>query len=137
MSAAAASAGVSQGERPAHTILIVDDALTIRQHARLVLEGHGFRVLEAKNGADGLEAARSERVDLILVDVNMPVMNGLEMVTELRKMPEYRSTPIFVLTTESSGETVMKGRAVGATAWVVKPLKDEVLLPAIRRVLKP
>jgi two-component system, chemotaxis family, chemotaxis protein CheY len=118
-------------------ILVVDDALTIRQHARLLLEAHGYRVVEAKNGRDGLQAVQKERFDLIIVDVNMPVMSGLQMVAEVRKLAEYRRTPIFVLTTESSQETVLEGKAAGATAWVVKPFKVDILIPAIRRVLEP
>jgi two-component system chemotaxis response regulator CheY len=132
-----ASVPARAGREPSRTILVVDDASTVRQHARMLLEGQGFRVVEAKNGQEGLAAARKERVDLIIVDVNMPVMGGLDMVAEVRKLAEYASTPIFVLTTESSRETVLEGKTKGATAWVVKPFKEDVLLPAIRRVLPP
>jgi two-component system chemotaxis response regulator CheY len=126
---------VSKKTRAARTILIVDDSSTIRQQTRTLLEGHGFRIVEATNGAEGLEEATKARFDLILVDVNMPVMNGLEMISHVRKLPDYQKTPIFVLTTESSGDTVRQGKAVGATAWVVKPFKADVLVPAIRKVL--
>jgi two-component system chemotaxis response regulator CheY len=120
-----------------HTVLVVDDASTIRQHTHFLLEQHGFKVIEAANGREGLEAAQKHHVDLIIVDVNMPVMNGLEMVAEVRKLAQYRQTPIFVLSTESSGPIIKEGKKSGATAWMVKPLKSEVLIPAIRRVLKP
>jgi two-component system chemotaxis response regulator CheY len=120
-----------------HKVLIVDDAATIRQHARSLLEQAGFEVVEARNGREGLEAAQKHRVDVMIVDVNMPVMSGLEMVAEVRKMAEYRRTPIFVLTTESSGETILQGKAAGATAWMVKPFKSDILVPALRRVLGP
>jgi two-component system chemotaxis response regulator CheY len=118
------------------TILVVDDSRTIRQQTRVLLEGHGFRVTEAGNGIEGLEEARKELVDLIIVDVNMPAMNGLDMIAHVRELPGYAKIPIFVLTTEASGEIVRRGKAVGATAWVVKPFKPEVLIPAIRSVLK-
>jgi two-component system, chemotaxis family, chemotaxis protein CheY len=127
----------SKKPRAPRSILIVDDSSTIRQQTRALLEGHGFRIVEATNGAEGLEEVKKALFDLILVDVNMPVMNGLEMITQVRKLPDYQKTPIFVLTTESSGDTVRKGKAAGATAWVVKPFKAEVLVPAIRKVLQP
>ena len=127
---------VSKKAKAARTILIVDDSSTIRQQTRTLLEGHGFRIVEATNGAEGLEEAKKALFDLILVDVNMPVMNGLEMISHVRKLPDYQKTPIFVLTTESSGDTVRQGKAVGATAWVVKPFKADVLVPAIRKVLQ-
>jgi two-component system chemotaxis response regulator CheY len=119
------------------TVLIVDDAATIRRHARAMLEDHGFKVVEAGNGREGLEALGKHQVDVIIVDVNMPVMSGLEMVAEVRKIAQYRRIPIFVLSTESDGETVLQGKKAGATAWMVKPFRGEVLIPAIRRVLKP
>jgi two-component system chemotaxis response regulator CheY len=127
----------SKKPKAPRSILIVDDSSTIRQQTRALLEGHGFRIVEATNGAEGLEEVKKALFDLILVDVNMPVMNGLEMITQVRKLPDYQKTPIFVLTTESSGDTVRKGKAAGATAWVVKPFKAEVLVPAIRKVLQP
>ena len=128
---------VSKKAKSPRSILIVDDSSTIRQQTRALLEGHGFRIVEATNGAEGLEEVKKALFDLILVDVNMPVMNGLEMITHVRKLPDYQKTPIFVLTTESSGDTVRKGKAAGATAWVVKPFKADVLVPAIRKVLQP
>jgi two-component system chemotaxis response regulator CheY len=118
------------------TILIVDDSRTIRQQTRVLLENNGFHVVEAGNGVEGLEEAKKGPVDLIIVDVNMPAMNGLEMISHVRKLDGYAKTPIFVLTTEASGEIVRRGKAVGATAWVVKPFKPELLVPAILKVLK-
>ena len=118
------------------TILVVDDSRTIRQQTRVLLESHGFKVIEAGNGVEGLEEAKKGPVDLIIVDVNMPAMNGLEMIGHVRQLSGYAKIPIFVLTTEASGEIVRRGKAVGATAWVVKPFKAEVLIPAIRSVLK-
>jgi two-component system, chemotaxis family, chemotaxis protein CheY len=123
-------------ETPARTILVVDDSRTIRQQTRVMLESDGFTVIEASNGVEGIEQARKSLVDLVIVDVNMPVMGGLEMITQVRQLAGYATVPIFVLTTEASGEIVRRGKAAGATAWVVKPFKAQVLLPAIRGVLK-
>jgi two-component system chemotaxis response regulator CheY len=126
-----------KAEALTQTILVVDDSRTIRQQTRVLLESHGFRVNEAGNGFEGIEEAKRVLVDLIIVDVNMPAMGGLDMIGHVRQLPGYAKTPIFVLTTEASGEIVRRGKAVGATAWVVKPFKAEVLIPAIRSVLKP
>jgi two-component system chemotaxis response regulator CheY len=117
------------------TILVVDDSATLRQQARIFLASQGFQVLEAADGAQGLDRARSEPIDLLLVDVNMPVMNGIDMIAELRKLPRHARTPVFVLTTESSTGAVQRGKAAGATAWLVKPFKPETLLAAIKKVL--
>jgi two-component system chemotaxis response regulator CheY len=128
---------IFRGAKVVHKVLVVDDSPSMRQHARLLLEGAGFEVVDARNGREGVEAARRHPIDVIVVEVNMPVMNGLQMVTEIRKMPEYRRTPIFVLSAESSAETILRGKAAGATAWMVKPFKGDVLIPALRRVLSP
>ncbi len=118
-----------------HTILVVDDSATIRQQTRTLLESKGYSVVEAADGAQGVEQVKNAPVHLIIVDVNMPVMNGIEMIDHVRKLPGHAKTPIFVLTTESSSDYVRRGKEVGATAWIVKPFKPEVLLPAIRKVL--
>lgn len=118
-----------------HSILVVDDSATVRQQARVLLESNGFNVVEAPNGAEGLAAAKSASVSLMLVDVNMPVMNGIEMISEVRKLGSHAKTPIFVLTTESSTDVVSQGKAAGATAWIVKPFKPAILMQAIRKVL--
>ena len=123
------------GARP-RRVMIVDDSSTFRLQLRGLLEGQGLEVVEAANGFDGLAALEQNQMDLLIIDVNMPVMNGLEMITHIRKLPEYQKTPIFLLTTESSGDSVRQGKAVGATAWVVKPFKNDVLIGAIKRVLQ-
>jgi two-component system chemotaxis response regulator CheY len=117
------------------TVLIVDDSSTVRLQTRQLMEEIGLVVVEAANGVEGLEAARNNSFDLIIADVNMPVMNGLEMIGQVRAIERYRNIPIFVLTTESSGDTIRQGKAAGATAWLVKPFKKSVLIPAIKRVL--
>jgi two-component system chemotaxis response regulator CheY len=119
-----------------HTILVVDDSATMRQQTKTLLQKLGYTVVEAANGAEGLDRAKSAQVDMMIVDVNMPVMGGIEMITKVRQLANYHNTPIFVLTTESSGETVKQGKAAGATAWVVKPFKPDVLTAAVKQVLR-
>jgi two-component system chemotaxis response regulator CheY len=117
------------------SILVVDDSASIRTQLRQALEAEGYAVLEAENGQDGLETAAGSSVDLMIVDANMPVMGGLEMITRARATEQHRTTPIFVLTTESGMNTVMQGKKAGATAWIVKPVKYETLVRGIRSVL--
>ena len=117
------------------TVLVVDDSATMRQQTRTLLQTNGYTVVEAGNGAEGLEAAKGAAIGLVIVDINMPVMNGIEMIGKLRKMDSYGKTPIFVLTTESSGTIVSQGKAAGATAWIVKPFNPTILLAAVKKVL--
>jgi two-component system chemotaxis response regulator CheY len=117
------------------TVLVVDDSATMRQQTRTLLQTNGYTVVEAGNGQEGLDAAKGASIGLVIVDVNMPVMNGIEMIGKLRKMANYDKTPIFVLTTESSGNIVSQGKAAGATAWIVKPFNPQILLAAVKKVL--
>jgi two-component system chemotaxis response regulator CheY len=117
------------------TILVVDDAASVRTQLRLALESEGFTVLEAENGQRGYDTAAAQPVDLMIVDVNMPVMDGFEMIARVRSLDRYSAVPIFVLTTESGMATVRQGKAAGATAWIVKPVKPEVLVKGIRGIL--
>jgi two-component system, chemotaxis family, chemotaxis protein CheY len=120
----------------AKTILIVDDSVTIRRVMRIFLENQGgFVIYDAENGQEGLDIAGQEQVDLFIVDMTMPVMNGIEMIQKLRMIPQYATTPIFVLTTESGKAAAERGKAAGANAWIVKPCKPEVLLGGIARYL--
>ena len=116
-------------------VLVVDDSTTIRQQLSIFLSGNGHESLEAENGQIGLDVARENNVDLMIVDVNMPVMNGIDMVTEIRKLPQHAKTPIFMLTTESGQDIAKKGKEAGVTAWIVKPFKPEFLLKGITKVL--
>ncbi len=119
----------------AKTILVVDDSATVRQQVRSFLQTNEFTVIEGSNGVEGLAAAKTTQADLVMVDVNMPMMNGIEMIAELRKLPGYEKTPIFVLTTESTTAMAQKGKEAGATAWLVKPFKPELVLKGIQKVL--
>ncbi len=119
----------------ASKILIVDDSTTIRHQLRTCLQEAGYEVIEAENGALGLQKAKDVDINMIVVDVNMPVMSGLEMLEALRTHPAKDKIPAFVLTTESSKEMVARGKKCGATAWIVKPFKPAVLIKGIAHVL--
>jgi two-component system chemotaxis response regulator CheY len=117
------------------TILTVDDSPTVRQQIKALLESSGMQVLEATDGADGLQKAKDNKIDLLLVDVNMPVMDGISMVKEVRKIGAYAKTPIFILTTESGAAAAKSGKEAGATAWIIKPFKPQILLRGIQQML--
>lgn len=119
----------------AKKVLTVDDSLPIRQMVTFTLKSVGYDVVEAMDGMDGLEKAKANRVDLVLTDQNMPRMDGLTLVKSLRALPQYASTPILLLTTESSDEMKAKGRAAGATGWLVKPFDPQKLIDVVRKVI--
>lgn len=117
-------------------LLIVDDSTMLRDMLNYALNEGGYTdVIEAVDGVDGLEKAKASSFDLIITDVNMPNMDGLTLISELRKLPAYASKPILVLTTERSDEMKAKGKAAGATGWIVKPFVPEQLLKAVNIVL--
>jgi two-component system, chemotaxis family, chemotaxis protein CheY len=119
----------------AKTILVVDDSAAVRRQLREPLEADGFAVIEAENGARALQVAAETGLSLMIVDVNMPIMGGLEMIEKVRELPDHKRTPIFVLTTESGADAARRGKSVGAMAWIVKPVKPDVLIKGIRTVL--
>ncbi len=116
-------------------ILIVEDSASMRQLASFTLKSAGHTVVEANDGSDGLAKATKEQFDAILTDKNMPVKNGLEMVKALRQLPNYRSIPIIMLTTESSEQEKQEGKAAGLTGWMVKPFQPDKLLATFKRIL--
>jgi two-component system, chemotaxis family, chemotaxis protein CheY len=117
------------------SILIVDDSETSRAPLRTALAAKGVRVIEAENGKEGLLRARAESVDLIFSDIHMPIMDGLQMIRELRLLREYASTPIFVLTSDASGTRAAEGKSAGATGWIVKPVDPAVLWKVVEKSL--
>jgi two-component system, chemotaxis family, chemotaxis protein CheY len=118
------------------TALIVDDSPTIRQMVGFTLQEAGFKVLEGGNGAEGLEKlAAGERVDLIITDLNMPVMDGIAFIRQVRARPASKYTPVLMLTTESQAEKKQQGKAAGATGWIVKPFHPGKLLDVVGKVL--
>jgi two-component system, chemotaxis family, chemotaxis protein CheY len=116
-------------------ILAVDDSATIRQMLSFTLRGAGYDVVVAEDGVEGLEKAKAEQMHLVITDQNMPRMDGLSLIRSLRANPSYKSAPILVLTTESSDEMKAKGKAAGATGWMVKPFDPEKLINIVKRVL--
>ena len=121
----------------AKTILILDDSAPIRQVVSIALRGAGYEVIEAKDGIDGIDKLNGQKLNLIITDVNMPRMDGITFVKEVKKMPRYKFTPIIILTTESQEQKKQEGRAAGAKAWVVKPFQPPQLLNAVAKLILP
>lgn len=116
-------------------ILAVDDSASLRQMVAFTLKEAGHEVVEAADGVEALDLARTAAADLVISDVNMPRMDGISLVRELRGLPDYKFTPILLLTTESGDDKKQEGKAAGATGWLVKPFDPEALLTTIKRVL--
>lgn len=116
-------------------IMIVDDSMTMRKMLSFALQEGGYAVEQTADGQQALDWLSKNAVDLVITDVNMPVMDGLTLVRELRQLPNYRFTPILVLTTESSNEMKQRGKAAGATGWIVKPFVSSELCQALGRLL--
>jgi two-component system chemotaxis response regulator CheY len=116
-------------------VLMVDDSSTARRQLKLALEKAGISVTEASEGVEGLWRAREQAFDLVLTDIHMPTMDGLEFIRELRKNPVYEQTPIYVLTSDGSRDRLAEGRAAGATAWVLKPPNLPLLVEAILKAI--
>jgi two-component system chemotaxis response regulator CheY len=117
------------------SVLTVDDSPSIRQMIRLTLGPAGYTVLEAGNGAEGLNKAKSSQVDMVVTDLNMPVMDGLGLIRELRSLPAYRGVPIVFLTTESDAGLKQQAKAAGATGWITKPFRQDQLLMVVQKFL--
>lgn len=117
------------------SILTVDDSPSLRMAIRIALSGAGYAVTEAGDGREGLQKASSTHFDMILTDLNMPNMDGLTMIREIRKLPEGCGTPIVFLTTESDDAVKQQAKAAGATGWLVKPFVPEQLIKITRKVL--
>ena len=118
------------------TILTVDDSPSVRQMIKMVLGQAGHRVVEAGDGAQGLAQAKATSPDMVIADLNMPVMNGLEMITQLRRLPSMMGVPIVFLTTESDDAIKQKAKAAGATGWITKPFKPEQLLSVVSKLVR-
>ena len=119
----------------AKCILIVDDSETVRQVLQLALGNAGYQVVEAEDGFDALVKLSGAQIDMLITDLNMPNMDGLELIKKVREEGTHRFTPIVMLTTESSEEKKKAGREAGASGWIVKPFKPEQLLKVVKMVL--
>jgi two-component system chemotaxis response regulator CheY len=116
-------------------LLIVDDSSSMRQMVAFALSSGGYSVEQAEDGQAALDIARGQRFDAVVTDVNMPRMDGIELIRQLRQLPTYKFTPLLMLTTESGSDKKMEGKAAGATGWLVKPFDPEQLLATVRKVL--
>ena len=116
-------------------ILAVDDSASMRQMVTVALTGAGYEVEQAEDGVEALKLAAKERFDLVITDVNMPNMDGITLVRELRSKPHYKFVPLLVLTTEATADRKQQGKAAGATGWLVKPFNPERLLATVAKVL--
>lgn len=119
----------------AKTILTVDDSGSLRQMVTFSLKAAGYDVVQAVDGQDGLNKAKEKTVDLVLTDQNMPIMDGLTLISNLRGLASYQKVPILMLTTESSDEMKAKGKAAGANGWLVKPFDPKRLIEVVQKVI--
>lgn len=121
----------------AKTILVVDDSASVRQVVGIALKGAGYEVIEGVDGKDALNKLTGQKVHLIISDVNMPVMDGITFVKEVKKLDAYKFTPIIMLTTESQEGKKQEGQMAGAKAWVVKPFQPAQMLAAVSKLILP
>ena len=121
----------------AKTVMIVDDSASLRQVVSIALKGAGYDVIEGCDGKDAIARMTGQKIHLIISDVNMPNMDGFTFVSEVKKMPAYKFTPIIMLTTEAGEDKKSAGQAAGAKAWIVKPFKPEQMLNAISKLILP
>ena len=119
------------------TILVVDDSSSVRMVVGTALKGAGYSVIDACDGKDALSKLTGEKIHLIISDVNMPNMDGITLVKEVKKLPNYKFTPICMLTTESEQSKMQEGKAAGAKAWIVKPFQPPKLLAAVEKLVLP
>jgi two-component system chemotaxis response regulator CheY len=121
----------------AKTILIVDDSPSLRQIVAMTLEGAGFDVIQAGDGKIALSKLDGQKIHLVISDVNMPNMDGITFVQEMKKLAAYKFTPVIMLTTESQEAKKREGQAAGAKAWVVKPFQPAQMLAAVAKLILP
>lgn len=121
----------------AKTILVVDDSSSLRQVVKMALQGAGYDVLEAGDGAAALALLDGRKIHMVVCDVNMPRMNGIEFVKAAKALAAYKFLPILMLTTESQEDKKAQGKAAGAKAWMVKPFAPATLLDAVSKLCLP
>ena len=115
--------------------MTADDSASMRQMVSFTLKQAGYEVVEAVDGCDALDKLKDSGVNMLLTDLNMPNMDGLELIREVRSLPEFKFMPIIMLTTESEASKKQAGRQAGATGWIVKPFKPEQLTAVVKKVL--
>lgn len=119
----------------AYTIMITDDSVSIRQMVGFTLQAAGYSTMESVDGADALEKLAQAQADLLITDLNMPNMDGIELIRQVRGIDRFRFMPILMLTTESQDEKKQAGRTAGATGWIVKPFAPDQLVAVVKKVL--
>jgi two-component system chemotaxis response regulator CheY len=119
----------------AKKILLVDDSASVRQVAGIALRGAGYETIEACNGQEALAKLDKEKVQLIISDVNMPVMDGITFLKEVKSRPGTKFTPVIMLTTEAGEDMKQQGRAAGAKAWIIKPFKPQAMVDAVAKLI--
>lgn len=120
----------------AKAVLVVDDSTSMRQMVSFTMKEAGFEVIEGTNGQEALTRVQGKSVNLVITDLNMPVMDGMTLIRALRAQPAFKFTPILMLTTESQQEKKMEGKSAGATGWIVKPFNPEQLLQVVNKVVR-
>ena len=116
-------------------ILAVDDSISIRKSISFVLTQEGYEVVEAVDGVDGLAKAKEDKFNLVITDINMPNMDGIEMIKQIRQTEGYKFTPIIALITENQDSKMQEGKAAGVTGWIVKPFTSEKLLAIVKKII--
>ena len=119
------------------TVMIVDDSESLRQVVNIALSGAGYHVIEARDGTDALDKLNGKKIHLIICDVNMPNMDGIAFVKELKRLPGHKFTPVIMLTTDGHEAKKREGQAAGAKAWVVKPFRPAQMLAAVSKLIMP
>jgi len=117
-------------------ILFVDDSGSIRALVKMILEEAGYEVITGEDGTDALQFLNGQRIDLVITDLHMPRMNGLELIREIRMLQDYRFIPILFLTTETKSDLKREAKAAGATGWITKPFDKDKFLHIIKKVVR-
>ncbi len=117
-------------------ILAVDDSSSVREMISFTLRKAGYEVMQANDGQDGLQRSGAAKYDLVITDLNMPRMDGIQMITAMRRQPGYSFTPILMLTTESQPDKKAAGKAAGATGWIVKPFNPDQLVQVVQKLIR-
>jgi two-component system, chemotaxis family, chemotaxis protein CheY len=117
------------------TVLSVDDSPSIREMMAFALEPHGYTVVQAEDGTDGLRQMSSNNIDLVITDLNMPNMNGIEMTRAIRADTRFDGVPIVLLTTEGQREKMLEGKAAGAAGWIVKPFDEQKICSIVKKMI--
>jgi two-component system, chemotaxis family, chemotaxis protein CheY len=118
-----------------NTIMTVDDSASVRQMVSFTLKEAGYQVIEAADGRDAISKMNGSQINLVVTDLNMPNMDGIELIKNIRANPKYKFIPILMLTTESQTEKKMEGKKAGATGWIIKPFQPQQLLSVVKKVI--